>query len=608
MSDSEAVPLPPSLRKRFYEPVILLDALRAVYKQDQSLTEPDLEGSTGKSPQQTYFCFLNKLSQICDSQKKEFGKTVSAIVVLEPGSIEYRLASNKRDSRELDTVTEYLTDILNVLGHVTDQQLNDRAFMATVSSGILHKILAFNRARVEVYLNDLVENGQLNFCIEYSATSETADGKSVAEALRSLRPHIQAARGASQLSNDDFVRHSEALLQTIHQHYEPTLEDYMKQKTRGDNNVVDSPWNDVRHALGRLLSYFIAVKVLISARRYWPRLFVDFVVTSIPSSQPQADPPDIRRTANGIINRMSRSKAIADAYKQHAKHLQAHNLDERIRNRVKPTHFQPIVHAEVNLLASVLASQAAAEREGDDPLRFFHEAEFGPYIGSSKPTCLLCRQYFRAHPSGVQCRESHGNLYVNWRAPDVAPDDGPDADQQRRDILEAMVKEVRNETTRAILERSYTRRKHDSWDTPSNPLRNSTVDATLGRGGEEEDLAGQMGQISLDRRSGRSGGLGGVDRGSVTSGGLMGLDMASVRSGGLARARGIDTASTRGQISDVSSMRAWSDGSRETTPEAPAPEAPTHKASTPKASTRKARLPIEDDEEDDDEDGGGVKL
>jgi hypothetical protein len=576
MSDTEAVPLPPSLRKRFYEPVILLDALRAVYKQDQSLTEPDLESGTGKSLKQTYFCFLNKLSQICDSQKKEdFGKTVSAIVVLEPGSIEYRLASNKRDSRELDTATEYLTDILNVLGDVTDQQINDKAFMATVSSGILRKILAFNRARVEVYLNELVEKDRLNFCIESSATSETADGKSVAEALRSLQPHVQAARGASQLSNDDFVHHSEALLQTIHQHYESTLEDYMKQRTRGDNNVVDSPWNDVRHALGRLLSYFIAIKVLITARRHWPRLFVDFVVTSIPSSQPQADPPDIRRNANGIINRMSRSKAIADAYKQHAKHLQAHNLDGRIRDRVKPNRFQPIVHAEVNLLASVLASQDAAARDGDGPLRFFHEAEFGAYIGSSKPTCLLCWQYFQTHPSRVTCRESHGNLYFNWRAPDVTPDDGPEADQQRRDILEAMVKKVRDETIRAITERSYPRRKHDSWDTPSNPLMPSTVDATLGWGPEEDDLAAQIGQMSLDRRSGRSGGL-------------MGLDMASVRSGGLARARGIDTASTMAQISDVSSMRAWSDGSRETTP-----EAPTH---------------VEDNEEDDDEDGGGAKL
>ena len=381
------------------------------------------------------------------------------------------------------------------------------------------------------------------------------------------------------------VRHSEALLQTIHLHYEATLEDYMKQKTRGDNNVFDSPWNDVRHALGRLLSYFIAIKVLISARKHWSRLFVDFKVIAIPSSQPQADPPDIRRTASGIIKRMSRSKEIADAYQSHARHLQAHNLDHNIRDRAKGAYFQPIIHAEVNLLASVLASQAAAEHEGDDRLRFFNEAEFGAYIGSSKPTCLLCHAYFLAHPSRVGCRESHGNLYVNWRAPDVVVADGPAAAKERCDILEAMVKEVRNEATRAIRDRSSTSRKHDSWDTPTDPLRSTTVDGSLGWGGGEDELASQFGQISLDRTSVRSG-----------------LDMASVRSGGRrpAKARSIDMSSTMGQTDvDTSSMRAWSEeGSRETTP-------------------RARRIIEEDEEEEDDkdgeddedgEDGGGVKL
>jgi hypothetical protein len=174
---SDPVPLPPGLRKRFYEPVVLLAALRGVYRKDKSLAEPDLENSTGKSPKQTYFCFLNKLSQICDSQKEVFGKTVSAIVILELGTIEYRLASNKRDSRELDTAKEYLTEILKVLGHVTDEQINDKAFVATISSGILRKVLAFNRARIEVYLNDLVKTNQLGFCIQSAAGSGTADGK-----------------------------------------------------------------------------------------------------------------------------------------------------------------------------------------------------------------------------------------------------------------------------------------------------------------------------------------------------------------------------------------------------------------------------------------------
>lgn len=267
----------------------------------------------------------------------------------------------------------------------------------------------------------------------------------------------------------------------------------MKQKTRGVNTVGDSPWSEVRHALGRLLSYFIAINVLISARKLWPRIFVDFEVNWVPSTEPSEDPPEIRRNAKGIIDRMSRNKATLDAYQSHARALQSLGLDNQIKQRVHHSRFRPIVHAEVNLLDSILRDRAQADEEGEDPLRFFNESEFGRYVGASKPTCLLCQWYFAAHPSGVQCRPGHGNLYYNWRAPDVRASDGSEADQERNDILESMIKSIRDETSRAIRERSYSRRRHDSRDTPSNPLY-STVRAEDGY----DDLASRLSQINLD--------------------------------------------------------------------------------------------------------------
>jgi hypothetical protein len=279
------------------------------------------------------------------------------------------------------------------------------------------------------------------------------------------------------------------------------LEEYMKKKTRGDI-MAGSPWSEVRHALGRLLSYFIAIKVLISARKYWPRLFVDFTVTTIPSSDPLAEPPVIRRNAKGIITRMTSNKPTLELYQSYAQSLQEHDLDGRIRQRASPARFRPIVHAELGLLASVLHSRSESLADGDDPLRFFNEPEFGRYIGSSKPTCLLCRLYIAAHPAGVQCRATHGNLYYNWRAPDVLEGQdggGEDGDEdsparQRIVILEGMIKEVRKEAGRAIKERSYKRRKHDSWDTPSDPLttvKGSVVDAELAslRGNFGDDVS-----------------------------------------------------------------------------------------------------------------------
>ncbi|KAL2170247.1 hypothetical protein VTG60DRAFT_5023 [Thermothelomyces hinnuleus] len=371
----------------------------------------------------------------------------------------------------------------------------------------------------------------------------------------------------------------------------------MKQKTSDPMTNPDSPWVEVRHSLGRLLSYYIAVKVFISARKMWPRLFDDFEVTSIPSSEPLDDPPDIRRNAVGIIKRMSRNRSLMEAYEVNAAQLQLHKLDDRIRERVRPGRFCPIVHAEINLLESVLASRAAAERGGEGPLRFIHEADFGAYIGTSKPTCLLCRLYFAAHPAGVRCRESHGNLYFNWRAPDVHVADGPEPERLRREILEAMVKEVRNEAGRAIYERSYIRKKHDSRDTPTNLLWSTTVGGSLQDG---TDWASRTGQN-------------GWDIASVTS-------RRAVRAPHLGnRSRVVDVeelASTVEQISpDDRSTRVWKDDdSRETTPEEPelstraGRDKDDSRETTPVAPEPPTRAEQNKDDDDDDDDDGGARL
>ncbi|KAL1843197.1 hypothetical protein VTJ49DRAFT_2748 [Mycothermus thermophilus] len=535
MAKSEVMGLPKGLRKRFYEPVLLLDALRYVYRKDNRLSEPDLESGVGRSNRETYFCFLNKLCQICDSRSKQaLGGTVSAITVLDSGTIEYRLASNQRNSAELETVKEYLTEILSVLGRATDDKVTDRAARAPIASGILRRILAFNRPRIEDYLESLVRDDRLDFCIKYALSDGTAQGRATAEALEELRPHFDAARRASPVDHDQFARHVESLLQTIDTHYENALDEYMKRFSD-----PDSPWRELRHAIGRLLSYFIAVRVLFTARKLWPLLFVDFKVATVPSSMPLEQPRDYRRTANKIITRMTCNKTEVETFQRHAASLQKHGLDKHISQQADPDRFRPIVHAEVLLLDSVLRSRLAADRDGDGPLRFFGEAEFGRYIASSKPTCLLCHAYFTVHPEGVLCRPSHGNLYYNWRAPDLHPDDAEGAVKEREDILEKMVKIVRAETFRAIRERSYTRSRHDSRDTPSDPLGSTALTESLvGDGGSV--LAAQVGVSQNGRRMAYAGSrhdprgtpsepLGGI---ALSESSILAAQVASVSQGG----------------------------------------------------------------------------
>ncbi|KAL2190352.1 hypothetical protein L209DRAFT_173588 [Thermothelomyces heterothallicus CBS 203.75] len=374
----------------------------------------------------------------------------------------------------------------------------------------------------------------------------------------------------------------------------------MKQKTPDPMTNPDSHWVEVRHALGRLLSYFIAIKVFIAARKLWPRLFVDFEVTCIPSSKPLDDPPNIRRNAEGIIKRMTRDDSLRHAYHDYAAHLQSHKLDERIRKHVQSGKFTPIVHAEVNLLESVLASRAEAERSGEGPLRFFHEAEFGAYIGTSKPTCLLCRFYFEAHPAGVLCRESHGNLYHNWRAPDVRKAAGSEPERLRREILEAMVKKVRQETDNAIRQRSSFRKNHDSRNTPTNPLGVTTDGGSLGRAENGIDRASRAGQFVWESAS-------------VTSRRAI---RASAPESWSTVVGVEELTSTVGQISlDGRSTRVRNDdNSRETTPERSELSTPTgqkkddSRETTPVAPELSTRTGQNKDDDDDDDDDGGVRL
>lgn len=173
VEDNSIVPLPTTLGTwRFYEPLLLLYSLKSVLPRDNSTHPSDLEGITDKDPKEAFFCFVNKLSQICDSQHG--GKTVTAFAVLQTGSVEYRFASNQRDSQSLDEVRRYVVDLLETLGHAPDAAFQDSSQRAALTAQILSKVLGFNRRRIGVYLHSLLKH--LDFCIRGCHAEGTTDG------------------------------------------------------------------------------------------------------------------------------------------------------------------------------------------------------------------------------------------------------------------------------------------------------------------------------------------------------------------------------------------------------------------------------------------------
>jgi len=175
-------------------------------------------------------------------------------------------------------------------------------------------------------------------------------------------------------------------------------------------------------------------------------------------------------------------------YRAHAQELQKCGLDESIRTKTTKQKFQPIVHAEVHLLDWL---------DSDDvthPSKFFKHYK---YIGCSKPTCRLCEQYFIVHPSGVKVRSPHRNLYTNWRMPDVYEDQGLQAVENRKKLIDKILRLVREDAFRVLVERVPEGKRHDSNTDPTYQFGSVTSRRTEGTNCLEASLT----SLHLDCRS-----------------------------------------------------------------------------------------------------------
>lgn len=172
---SAPVPLQPSLRKRFYEPLVILRSLVMVYHEHGATESIEVEDDTTRSPKMNFRHFVCKLAHICDS--KRGGDEVTTFAILQTGCIQYWFASNQRNENALNKVKEFVADVLNMLGSATpeDVEMAISDSQSQLFSQILTIILAFNTHRVGSYLKGVSQS--MGICIESLADENSADGK-----------------------------------------------------------------------------------------------------------------------------------------------------------------------------------------------------------------------------------------------------------------------------------------------------------------------------------------------------------------------------------------------------------------------------------------------
>ncbi|KAL2166625.1 hypothetical protein VTG60DRAFT_2444 [Thermothelomyces hinnuleus] len=408
------------LRKTFFPPLMLLDSLNAVCPSRGSGKASDAPPNPNQSLEEMFHTLVNKLAQICDFEPK--GNTITALAILrQNGRICYVLASNRRKTGALRNARAGLQAVLDILK--SNLEADQRESDETVERRLLQEILRRNTVRVRAYLTALAK--ELPACIKRcNVTSQ--EGRRAKEALEKLQSMIPDQSQYGQKS-DQYINATIQCIRTIEENRNSPLQRFIEARAVEDDTMAKGGcWSMLQHVAGRLLSYKYAAQTFVHAHHLWADsdLFRDFDVESLRSSE--GYPADALKlnseTAEAIINRVPgcAPERVLE-YKKHAAELQrSYDVDGMLEQQWREKKLEPVVHAEM-----LLHDWLSRTEGGTQPSRFFQNWQ---YIGTSKPVCRLCQDYFHVVATPVRFRSGHPNTYLNWRLPDVyVPDDRDEA-------------------------------------------------------------------------------------------------------------------------------------------------------------------------------------
>ena len=225
---------------------------------------------------------------------------------------------------------------------------------------------------------------------------------------------------------------------------------------REETLLSTKSWGEINHIAARLLAYGKAADALMRARDIWPELFDSFRVKYLESSHPMPQPLKSKPwTSERIVACLSTHRTVQDELRASVQILKAAGVDvdgEITEKWLKG--FDPVVHAEMLLFDWLEKGDGGTRAD-----RFFKGYKF---IGTSKPPCRLCHFFFEEHGTDIQVRQSHRNLYLPWRMPDVLLSQGNEAILERRTILNGIKQRVCADIIQTMKDRFADRTLHDS--------------------------------------------------------------------------------------------------------------------------------------------------
>ncbi|KAJ0372995.1 hypothetical protein COL26b_008872 [Colletotrichum chrysophilum] len=194
-------------------------------------------------------------------------------------------------------------------------------------------------------------------------------------------------------------------------------EDRLFKCLRDANVEIPDCWGAIFHYAERLQSYRTSVRAFFQARTEYDELFANPVVNFVPPKTARQVPVDW--TLQDLTNYFNRSEYRKDLWssedirKVHAE-IQRLLGESREGNEVG---FHRIVHAEVALTHWFYSERPGSGNfsESSDTSKFFCDHR---YVATSKPCCLMCKQFCDLYVAGIRCRPFHTRIYARWTLPD----------------------------------------------------------------------------------------------------------------------------------------------------------------------------------------------
>lgn len=434
------------LIKRFYEPLVLLNALGRT-RGMHMIREPD-ESRRGILRQ-----FRNDIAFLCEYDKGGHACTAIGIEDRE-GFLVYWFAANKNGA---STIMPFLQRLLPTLRNMRAMEFSERQ---VETQRLTNDCMAYAMSKIRK-LTKLFQRHAQQCIVRLDVPNATLKERTLRGWLNGLslvEDPSTLCRRAYEERRSDLMKELDAKSQSP-----------MYQNV---NSGRQSCFSEARHYIGRLADHIRVPQRLVDALPQANDLLVRFGhVEQVPPFQSVKAPErDGQTHLQGICKRMC-SGADMDRFEAMLQKLEFLDTKFQVMKRILECYddpnFKPRVHAEIQVLEHFYN-------------RNLQWADGDRFVGCSKDACYCCHLYFRYHPAGPVVPPSHQNVWPSW-GPPLLKNGARDPNYfHQRDILNSMVREIRKDAFQQIDELRNPMQQHpDSLTAITSTAANPADEETL---------------------------------------------------------------------------------------------------------------------------------